>query len=257
MAEELLELARSAAEDAGEMLLEGLKKSRKVSQKSGPADLVTQYDHSAQDLIANKIQKKFPKHSILAEEEFEVEKSSTKWIVDPLDGTTNYIYNYPLFCVSIAVEQDGELTAGVVHLPVLEETFTAMKGKGAFLNGHKISVSGTRDFSKSLLATGFPYDEDRMPSAIKSFSGLVRKARGIRRDGAAAMDLAFVAAGRFDGFWELGLSPWDVAAGCLIIKEAGGTISDFSGEGYDIYGTQGLVATNGRIQNALVKKLIF
>lgn len=257
MVEELLELARSAAEDAGNMLLEGLKKSREVSQKSGPADLVTQYDHSAQELIANKIQKKFPTHSILAEEEFEVEKSSTKWIVDPLDGTTNYIYNYPLFCVSIAVERDGELTVGVVHLPVIEETFTAIKDKGAFLNGRRISVSGTADFSKSLLATGFPYDQDRLPSAIRSFSGLVRKARGIRRDGAAAIDLSFVAAGRFDGFWELGLSPWDVAAGCLIIKEAGGAITDFSGNGYDIYGSRGLVATNGKIQDALVERLTF
>lgn len=256
MAEELLEFARSAAEDAGHMLLEGLEKSREVSTKSGPADLVTQYDHLAQELIASEIQDKFPNHSILAEEEFSVEKSSTKWIVDPLDGTTNYIYNYPLFCVSIAVEQEGELTVGVVHLPVLEETFTAVKGDGAWLNGNKLSVSVTSDFSKSLLSTGFPYDEDKVPSAIESFSRLVRKARGIRRDGAAAMDLSFVAAGRFDGFWELGLSPWDVAAGCLIVQEAGGLISDFAGGDYDIYRSDGLVATNGKIQDPLVERLI-
>lgn len=256
MSQELLDLAVTAAKDAGGLLLEGLSKSREVSQKSGPTDLVTQYDHAAQDLIADRVEENFPEHSILAEEEYSVEGDSTKWIVDPLDGTTNYIYNYPLFCVSIAVEKDGTLEVGVVHVPVINETFTAKRNEGAWLNGEQLTVSNTADFSKSLLSTGFPYDPDKVPAAIDTFSRLVRESRGIRRDGAAAMDLSFVAAGRFDGFWELGLSPWDVAAGILIVGEAGGEVTDFSGEEYDLYDSEGIVATNGEIHGELLQKLV-
>ncbi len=254
--EELLELAESAAKDAGKLLLEGLGKPRDISEKSGRTDLVTQYDHAAQDLIAGRVQENYPDHSILAEEEFSLDKDSTKWIIDPLDGTTNYIYNYPLFCVSIAVAKQGSLDAGVVHVPVIDETFKAKRNQGAWLNDERIDVSDTLDFSRSVLSTGFPYDEDKVPAAIETFSRLVREARGIRRDGAAAMDLSFVGAGRFDGFWELGLSPWDVAAGTLIIEEAGGVVTDFSGEDYDLYDSDGIVATNGEIHDELLEKLV-
>jgi myo-inositol-1(or 4)-monophosphatase len=255
MSEEFLELGVKAAKEAGELLVEGLGKSRNVSEKSGPSDLVTQYDHAAQDLIASRIKDEYPNHSILAEEEFNVDGDSVKWIVDPLDGTTNYIYNYPLFCVSIAVERDGELEVGVVHAPIIEETFTAVKDQGAWLNGDKISVSNKDDFSRSLLSTGFPYDESKVPAAIETFSRLVRQARGIRRDGAAALDLSFTAMGRFDGFWELGLSTWDIAAGTLIVREAGGVVTDFYGGELDLYDSEGIVASNGEIHGDLLKRL--
>ena len=250
-----MDLGVKAAKEAGELLVKGLGETRNVSEKSGRTDLVTQYDHAAQDLIAERIQEKYPDHSILAEEEFSVEGDSVKWIVDPLDGTTNYVYNYPLFCVSIAVEKGGKLKAGVVHIPFIDETFTAVRSQGARLNGDKISVSDGIDFSRSLLSTGFPYDESKVPAAIETFSRMVREARGIRRDGAAALDLSFTAMGRFDGFWELGLSPWDVAAGTLIVREAGGMVTDFSGEEHDLYGSEGIVASNGKIHDELLKRL--
>ncbi|MFP4507391.1 MAG: inositol monophosphatase family protein [Candidatus Acetothermia bacterium] len=255
MSRELLKLAISAAKDAGELLIDGLGETRDISQKSGPTDLVTQFDHAAQDLISERIREKYPAHAILAEEEYDLEGNATKWIVDPLDGTTNYIYNYPLFCVSIAVEREGHLSVGVVHVPVINETFTAIRDEGAWLNGERINVSDTVDFSRSLLSTGFPYDEEMVPAALEAFSRLVREARGIRRDGAAAMDLSFVAAGRFDGFWELGLSPWDVAAGSLIVEESGGTVTDFDGEEYDLYESEGIVASNGKIHDELLQRL--
>ena len=253
--EEILELAKSAAKEAGDLVLEGLDAKRNVSSKSGPTDLVTQYDQSSQELIVEKIQESYPGHSILAEEELGVEKSSTKWIIDPLDGTTNYIHNYPLFDVSIGVESDGEMMVGVVHIPVLNETYTAVKGSGAALNGEPISVTGNDELTSSLLSTGFPYDKGLVPRAIEVFSNMVRESRGIRRDGAAAMDLAFVAGGRYDGFWELGLAPWDVAAGSLIIEEAGGMVTDFSGQEHDIYDSRGIVATNGNFHSELIEKL--
>ena len=255
MEEELLPLAKRAAEEAGELLLDGLGKKRNVSSKSGPTDLVTQYDRNAQELIVEKIQQSYPDHSILAEEELGVEKGSTKWIIDPLDGTTNYVYDHPIFDVSIGIESEGKLLVGVVHIPVLGETYAAVRGAGATLNGEPISVSRTEELSSSLLSTGFPYDEDLVPKALQSFSNLVRKSRGIRRDGAAAVDLVFVASGRYDGFWELGLAPWDVAAGSLIVEEAGGCVTDFSGGDHDIYDSQGIVATNGGFHDQLLSKL--
>ncbi|MBS3735663.1 MAG: inositol monophosphatase family protein [Candidatus Bipolaricaulota bacterium] len=255
MEEEILDLAKSAAEEAGELLVEGLGKKRMISSKSGPTDLVTQYDRESQELIVDKIQDYYPNHSILAEEELGVERSSTKWIIDPLDGTTNYIYNYPLFDVSIGVEVEGEIRVGVIYVPLLGETYAAVKGSGATLNGEPISVSTTDELSSSLLSTGFPYDKDLMPKARETFSNLLRKSRGIRRDGAAGVDLAYLASGKFDGFWELGLSPWDVAAGSLIIEEAGGYVTDFSGGNHDIYESQGIVATNGNFHEELLSKL--
>ncbi|MFB6215047.1 MAG: inositol monophosphatase family protein, partial [Candidatus Bipolaricaulia bacterium] len=155
----------------------------------------------------------------------------------------------------IGVEAEGEMRVGVVHIPVLDETYAAVKGSGATLNGEPISVSSTDELSSSLLSTGFPYDEDLMPRAQEIFSNLLRKSRGIRRDGAAGVDLVYLASGRFDGFWELGLSPWDVAAGSLIIEEAGGCVTDLSGGDHDIYESQGIVATNGDFHKELLRKL--
>ncbi|MBS3812828.1 inositol monophosphatase [Candidatus Bipolaricaulota bacterium] len=255
MEEDLLEVAREAAEEAGELLLEGREKKREVSHKSGPTDLVTQFDHASQDLIVSKIREKFPDHSILAEEEVEIEGNDIRWIIDPVDGTTNFVYDYPLFSVSIAVEIRGDTAVGVVHLPVLCETFWAIDGKGARLNGDRVRVSNTGSFEDSLLVTGFPYEKDLVPQAIEVFSKLTRKTRGIRRDGSAAIDLSFVAAGRLDGFWELDLSPWDIAAGSLIVREAGGTVTDFQGGEHDIYDSAGIVASNGLIHEQFIKRL--
>ncbi|MFB6290750.1 MAG: inositol monophosphatase family protein [Candidatus Bipolaricaulia bacterium] len=255
MKQEVLNLAKSAAEEAGKFLLEGLGKKRDVSSKSGPTDLVTQYDRKSQELIVDMIRDSFPNHSILAEEELGVEKSSTKWIIDPLDGTTNYVYNYPLFATSIGIEFEGEIEIGVVNVPVLNETYAAVKGSGATLNGKPISVTPAEDLASSLLSTGFPYDKDLVPKALESFSNLVRQSRGIRRDGAAAVDLAFVASGRYDGFWELGLYSWDVAAGALIVEEAGGRVTDYAGEAHDVYDSEGIVATNGNFHDELLAKL--
>ncbi|MBS3787504.1 inositol monophosphatase, partial [Candidatus Bipolaricaulota bacterium] len=206
-------------------------------------------------LIVDKIRDAYPNHSILAEEELGVKKSSTKWVVDPLDGTTNYIYNYPLFGVSIGVEIEGEMRVGVVRIPVLDETYCAVKGVGATFNGRPISVSSSDDLSSSFLSTGFPYDEELVPKALGEFTRMVKESRGIRRDGTAALDLCYVASGRYDGFWELGLGPWDVAAGSLIVEEAGGCVTDLSGEEYDMYDSEGIVATNGKIHSEMVEKL--
>ncbi len=255
MEEDLLTVARKAAEEAGGLLLESRGKNREVSHKSGPTDLVTQFDHASQDLIVSKISERFPDHSILAEEEVEIKGNEARWIIDPVDGTTNFVYNYPLFSVSIAVEVEGEIKVGVVHLPVLRETFWAVAGEGAWLNGEEIHVSDTDSFKDSLLVTGFPYEKDLVPQAIETFSKLTRKTRGIRRDGSAAIDLSFVAVGRLDGFWELNLSPWDIAAGSLIVREAGGRVTDYQGGEHDIYHSPGIVASNGLIHKEFVTRI--
>jgi len=255
MHETMYEFANSVAEEAGQLLLEGLGENREISHKSGPTDLVTQFDQASQKLIASRIREKYPDHSILAEEELTEHKGATKWIIDPIDGTTNYVYNYPLFSISIAIEREGEIEIGVVRIPVLDETFSARKGKGSRLNGDRISVSDTPEFTQSLLATGFPYDDDLVPEAVDIFTRLARTTRGIRRDGSAALDLSYIAAGRFDGFWELDLSPWDIAAGVLIVKEAGGRVSDFQGNKHNIYTSKGIVATNGKIHSEMIDRL--
>ncbi len=255
MEDNVYEFAKSIAKEAGQLLLEGLNKRMEISRKSGPTDLVTQFDHASQELIASRIREQYPGHSILAEEELTENNGSTQWIVDPIDGTNNYVYGYPLFSVSIAIEDQDEMKIGVVHTPILNETFSACKGQGAWLNGDQISVTQTENFKNSLLATGFPYDEKLVPEAIDLFSKLARKTLGIRRGGSAALDLSFLAAGRLDGFWELDLEPWDIAAGSLIVKEAGGKISDFQGNEHNIYKSRGIVASNGKIHGELISRL--
>jgi len=255
MEDNVYEFAKSIAKEAGQLLLEGLNKRMEISRKSGPTDLVTQFDHASQELIASRIREQYPGHSILAEEELTENNGSTQWIVDPIDGTNNYVYGYPLFSVSIAIEDQDEMKIGVVHTPILNETFSACKGQGAWLNGDQISVTQTENFKNSLLATGFPYDEKLVPEAIDLFSKLARKTLGIRRGGSAALDLSFLAAGRLDGFWELDLEPWDIAAGSLIVKEAGGKISDFQGNEHNIYKSRGIVASNAKIHGELISRL--
>jgi myo-inositol-1(or 4)-monophosphatase len=247
-------LAHRIAREAGRLLRERRDSSFGVSKK-GRVNLVTEVDLAAEELIVGRIRDRFPSHAILAEEGGTADgTSSIRWVIDPLDGTTNYAHGYPLYCVSIGLELAGELVAGVVYNPVNRELFTAYKGGGARLNGRPISVSGQESLVDSLLCTGFSYQREEIGRNLRFFNRVMDSARSVRRDGSAALDLCFVACGRFEGFWELSLHPWDVAAGSLIVREAGGSVTRFDGSPVGIYDPECL-ATNGRIHDAMVEIL--
>lgn len=226
-----------------------------VSHK-GQVDLVTEADRAAEKAIVSVIRGTFPKHDILAEEEDHGRRdSSYRWIIDPLDGTTNYVHGFPWFAVSVALEVMGEIALGVVYNPFHQEVFFAEKGKGAFLNDIQLRVSKTAHLDQALLATGFPYD--RKESPVNNFDHFVhfqKVAQACRRAGAASLDLAYTASGCLDGFWEMKLKPWDVAAGKLLVEEAGGRVSDFDGRPGDIYGKE-ILASNGLIHEAMLEVL--
>jgi len=247
-----LKVAKDAALKAGEMLRENFDEAREVLFK-GEINLVTHFDSLSQKMIHKHISAHFPEHDFLAEEGLCREKGAEyRWLIDPLDGTTNFTHKFPIFCVSIALEKRGKIVLGVVYDPCRKEMFWAEEGKGAFLNGEKIGISSVDDLDKSLVATGFPYDiRESEVNNISHFNNFAIRVQAIRRCGSAAMDLCYVACGRFDGFWELKLNPWDVAAGVLIVKEAGGQISDFQNEEYNIYSLETL-ATNGLIHQEMV-----
>lgn len=230
--------------------------SQVVVDMKGDKDLVTEVDRDSERLIVEHLLSGFPDHMILAEEgEYPQTGSSFRWIIDPVDGTTNYAHGFPWFCVSIALESAGELLAGVIYNPMHDELFTATKGGGAYLNGRRLSVSNRAPMRNTLLGTGFPYDCATDPANnFTNFIAFQKAARGIRRAGAAALDLAYVAAGRLDGFWELKLKPWDVAAGVLMIREAGGTVSTFDGSAYGVHNHR-IVASNGLIHGEMVVML--
>ncbi len=252
---ELRSQAVGMAKRAGSLLLENLGSARVVEYK-GAIDLVTEMDKAAESLIVDAITKNFPGHGILTEERRElVTGSQYRWIIDPLDGTTNYSHGFPIFCVSIAVEENGEIILGVVYAPCLDELFVAEKGGGVFLNNKKVSVSKTSSLDRSLLATGFPYDvRTSSENNFKEFTAFALRAQAIRRAGAAALDLAYVGCGRFDGFWEMKLKAWDVAAASLIVKEAGGVVTDFKGEGFNIEDGY-VLASNGLIHDEMLSVL--
>jgi myo-inositol-1(or 4)-monophosphatase len=222
----------------------------------GDKDLVTEIDRESERLIVGHLLGSFPDHSIIAEEgEYSPGTADFRWIIDPLDGTTNYAHGFPWFCVSIGLEAAGELVAGVIYNPMHEELFTATRGGGAFLNGHRLQVSSRGPLQNTLLGTGFPYDCASDPANnFDNFIAFQKAARGIRRAGAAALDLAYVAAGRLDGFWELKLKPWDVAAGVLLVREAGGTVTTFDGTAYDVFNHR-IVASNGLIHEEMTTML--
>lgn len=248
-------IAIQAAEAGGEVLLQHFGRLTQVEEKH-LGGLVTEADKDSEKTIVEAIRSTFPKHDILAEENvYAPENSPYKWIIDPLDGTTNFAHSFPWFAISIALEVEGELTLGVVYNPVLREVFFAEKGQGAFLNDQPIRVSKTESLDQSLLGTGFPYD--RKISQVNNYDHFInfqQAAQACRRPGAAALDLASVAAGRFDGYWEMKLKPWDVAAGKLLVEEAGGTVTDFKGNQCDIYGSETL-ASNGQIHDAMLDLL--
>jgi myo-inositol-1(or 4)-monophosphatase len=244
-----LALALDLACEAGEELLQRLTLPREIAEKSRRADLVTDADRASEEIIVARLRAEYPSAAILAEESGKHAGSGNeRWIVDPLDGTTNFAHGYPLFCVSIAYERDGELIAGVVHAPAMGETFAAERGAGAQLNGKPIAVSAIDRVGDAMTCTGFhPADFQRN---ARCFEAASHAAQAVRRDGAAALDLAFLACGRFDGFWEFDLSPWDVAAGTLLVLEAGGTVTRIDGSPAAL-DARSILATNGRIHDEL------
>lgn len=252
---DIREFAIDTARRAGALLKDNVGKVGRIEFK-GAVDIVTEVDRKSEDLIMAAIRKSFPGHGILTEESPEVKQDSPyKWIIDPLDGTTNYSHGFPFFCVSIGFEEAGEVTFGAVYDPMLDELYTAEKGIGASLNGKKITVSAIDDLGRSLLATGFPYDlRASRDNNLNFFSEFAVKAQAIRRAGSAALDLCYLASGRFDGYWEMKLRPWDMAAGALIASEAGGRVTDFSGGSFSIYGKECL-ATNGLIHEDMTRIL--
>lgn len=253
---EAYKLTEKIIERASLFINKNLNKIRKISFKKGDFNLVTNVDHEVEELLLKEIYSKFPDHSVIAEESgIKTNNSIYKWFIDPIDGTTNFAHGYPCFCISIAFAKDNVIEFGFIKNPVTDELYSARKNKGAKLNGKNISVSKTRKLKDSLLVTGFPYD--RRTSKInnfKNFCNLTLTTQGVRRDGSAAMDLCYVASGKFDGFWEIKLSPWDVAAGVLILKEAGGKITAFKNKKYNIYSKE-IVASNGKIHDELLKYL--
>ena len=253
----MLNFAIQIAREAGNILVQRLGVAKIASK--GDINLVTEADIAAEELIIERIRSHYPQHGILAEESGEAilvggKRSEWKWIIDPLDGTTNYAHGYPCFCVSIALEHNGELTLGVVYDPMRDEMFAAERGQGATLNDRKIRVSTVDELNCAMLCTGFPYNVRERPDFAREFAKFTMEAQAVRRDGSAALDLAYVACGRFDGFWEDGLNSWDIAAGALLISEARGKITNFKDEPLDIYNEQ-VLATNGLIHDVMMRIL--
>lgn len=251
--EQIQHVALAAAYKSSGVLLRHFGKITEYSKK-GDIDLVTQADTESENVIIKTIRSEFPRHGILAEESGEDNSSQDNlWIIDPLDGTTNFTHQIGCFCVSIAYANNSGIVCGVVLNPVTGELFTAEAGKGARLNGSSISVSKTETLTDSLVVTGFPYNVvDILPEIMTRLSSCIESTRGVRRLGSAAMDLCYVACGRFEGFWEQNLKPWDTAAGWLIAKEAGATITDFTNGSYTLDKKE-ILATNGRIHDRMLQ----
>lgn len=243
-----------AADEAGKILLENFNKDFIIESKDTISNLVTEIDKKSESKIIDIIKNNFPDDSILSEEIGSIDAASNcKWIIDPIDGTINYAHGIPLSCISIGIEKNGEIIMGLVYNPMSGEKFFAEKGKGAYLNGNKISVTKENNLRKALLVTGFPYDSSRNPNKpVDVFGRFVMLDIPIRRLGSAALDLCWTACGRFDGFWEYNLNPWDTAAGYLILKEAGGLVTDFQGKEYSVYNKE-ILATNGLLHEDILK----
>jgi myo-inositol-1(or 4)-monophosphatase len=251
-----LPVALDAARSAGKLLREALGGARRIDYKGHPTNLVTEMDRRSEALIVERIRAAFPDHAILAEEGgARAGQSEYRWLVDPLDGTTNYAHGLPIFSVSLALERAGRVELGVAYDPTREECFVAERDGGATLNGEPLRVSATATLDTSLLVTGFPYDIRTNPANnLAEYAALSLRSQAVRRCGSAVLDLCYVAAGRFDGFWELTLGPWDMAAGGLIVQEAGGRITDVRGGPWRLDGPA-VAATNGLIHDELLAAL--
>jgi myo-inositol-1(or 4)-monophosphatase len=273
MTDKIAQIGRQAALAAGAVMRLNYQKPHEITMK-GAIDPVTETDYQCQEIIIGMIRQAFPDHSFLAEESVGRTSPATpepgpsglawdsepspecRWIIDPLDGTVNFAHGFPAFCVSIAFETAGRLDYGVIYEPLRDELFEASRGGGARLNGQPIRVSEVDRMERALIATGFPYDiRERVPETLARLGRILGTSQGVRRAGAAALDMSYVACGRLDGFYEENLKPWDTAAGLLIISEAGGRITTFTGGDYDIYDPNILVS-NGVLHAELLKKLI-
>ena len=254
MEERYLEFAIEVARAAGDVLKHYMDREKQVELK-GRANLVTVADKEAEVLIIRQIRERYPNHAILAEESGAFGPSSTgegKWIIDPLDGTTNFAHQYPFFCVSIGFEQAGEILCGAVYDPCRDEMFSGGRGMGSFVNDQRLRVSDVDRLGNALIMTGFPYGvRDKIKIAMSQFEAFMIESQGVRRGGSAALDLCYTALGRVDGFWEMDLHPWDTAAGFLILEEAGGKVTDFPGNPFSVYGKQ-IVASNGKVHAEMV-----
>ena len=250
-----LDVANEAARAAGGILNRMFGKINHIMKK-GDIDLVTEADLEAEKAILHIIRRNFPHDNILSEESGKHNETSNRtWLIDPLDGTTNFAHGFPIFAVSIALEIERQIVLGIVHNPYMDEHFEAIKGKGACLNKKPLKVSKTRTLKESLLATGFPYDiHDNPQRILRFFREIIIRAQGVRRPGSAALDLCYVAAGRFDGFWEEGLKPWDTAAGMILVTEAGGKLTTFEGESYSPY-MKNIIAANPFIYDEMKEVL--
>ncbi len=252
---ELLRFSEEVARGAGQILKNGFNRPPRIRYK-GRIDPVTEFDLRSEKHIVSQIQRRYPDHSILAEEGSGRKMDGAfRWVIDPLDGTVDYAHGFPVYCVSIGLEYNSEVVAGVVFDPERNECFTSGCGCGAFLNGKRIRVSKENKLERALLATGFAYDvKTARRNNLGYFSRMAKQAQGVRRLGSAAIDLCWLACGRIDGFWELSLHPWDTAAGWLIVEEAGGKVTRFSGRKYSIYDNE-ILASNGRVHRAMQKVL--
>ncbi len=244
------------AREAGQVLKSGFGKNFSVEYKTNVANIVTEYDKKSEKTIIDFIKKEFPTHSAIAEEGGGYDLSSEYlWVIDPLDGTTNFAHGLPIFSVSIGIQKKGEMVYGVIYDVMRDAMYSAEKGSGAFCNGKKLNVSENDDLRKSVLVTGFPYNVHENPDfAYERFTAFLRVARAVRRLGSAAIDMCYVAEGVFDGFWEVSLNAWDIAAGKLLIEEAGGIVTDFSGTPMNIFDKQ-ILASNGKVHQSMINVL--
>lgn len=246
-----LSAAAEIAREAGALLVRFFEKRVAVEYK-GDFDVVTEADRASERLIVGRLQDRFPSHSIVAEEGTGVDRPSEFiWYVDPLDGTTNFAHSFPMFCVTMGLEQAGEMVAGVVYDPLRDELFSAEKGSGAYLNNRRVHVSRVNKLAESLLATGFPSQRRHLDVNVYFYHQMAMLGHGVRRAGSAALDLSYVACGRLDGFWEFRLHPWDIAAGLLLVTEAGGRYSDMRGETHQLRGIE-TAASNGLIHQEMI-----
>ena len=247
-----IEFITNLAKGAGEILRAGYGEVHQIDFK-GPIEMGTEVDKQAEDYIVSKIREPFPSHSIIAEESGKLDGEKEKrWFIDPVDGTSNYARGLPLFATSIAYAEKGEMRLGCIYDPMRDECFYAEKGSGAWLNGKTIHVSNTKELINAMLVTGFPYDIHKKENNINHFSNIIREVHTLRRLGSAALDLVYVASGRLDGYWEIDISPWDIAAGTLIIEEAGGTVTTTNGNSVYMRPPYDLIASNGILHDRLL-----